>query len=417
MKLLPSEGLIKNLLMKAERFVASGRQSEAIGVYNEILAIDPENAVALNGLGNRMLASGDARSACSYLARASAIDPKAPWIWLNLSIAYRLAGDPGAELQALDQALIADPYFMIALLEKARWFERNGRAREAVRAYRSLLEAVPLLDNLSGQFKDALAHARELVQKDNAEIDSALRASTATLEIKSERFEHCVDILVGRRKVYVQQPVGLHFPYLPAVQFFDRELFPWLKQLEGSTRAIRAELEQLIADDFASTPYVQISEGQPVNQWKDLNHSLAWSAIYLCKNGVLNAPVIERCPAAWRALSALPLTDIPNQGATIMFSTLKPYTVIPPHHGITNTRSVVHLPLIVPEGCSFRVGSEDRVLEEGLAWVFDDTIEHEATNRSDEVRVILIADIWNPYLTEDEKSLLRTANLVLQELA
>ncbi len=76
-----------------------------------------------------------------------------------------------------------------------------------------------------------------------------------------------------------------------------------------------------------------------------------------------------------------------------------PNTRIPPHHGVANTRLVCHLPLIVPEGCWFRVGAETRLWERGRAWVFDDTIEHEALNPSSALRVILIIDIWHPGLT------------------
>ena len=59
----------------------------------------------------------------------------------------------------------------------------------------------------------------------------------------------------------------------------------------------------------------------------------------------------------------------------------------------------MHLPLIVPPGCGFRVGSETREWVPGKAWVFDDTIEHEAWNLSDVPRGVLIFDIWNPFLT------------------
>jgi aspartyl/asparaginyl beta-hydroxylase (cupin superfamily) len=82
-----------------------------------------------------------------------------------------------------------------------------------------------------------------------------------------------------------------------------------------------------------------------------------------------------------------------------MFSILKPRTRIPPHTGVANTRLVLHLPLIVPEGCGFRVGGETRAWREGDAWVFDDTIEHEAWNDSDEPRAILICDVWSPHLS------------------
>ena len=90
-----------------------------------------------------------------------------------------------------------------------------------------------------------------------------------------------------------------------------------------------------------------------------------------------------------------------------------PRTHIPPHTGVTNTRLTVHLPLIVPPNCGFRVGSETREWVPGKAWVFDDTIEHEAWNRSDAPRAVLIFDIWNPILTAAERDLVRAATEVV----
>jgi len=97
--------------------------------------------------------------------------------------------------------------------------------------------------------------------------------------------------------------------------------------------------------------------------------------------------------------------DAENFGPTIMFSVLAPRTHIPPHSSVTNARLVVHLPIIVPPSCRFRVGNETREWRSGKAWVFDDTINHEAWNDSDEYRIILMIDIWNPLLTVAEREL------------
>jgi aspartyl/asparaginyl beta-hydroxylase (cupin superfamily) len=37
--------------------------------------------------------------------------------------------------------------------------------------------------------------------------------------------------------------------------------------------------------------------------------------------------------------------------------------------------------------------------------LFDDTLEHEAWNRSDEDRIVLIFEVWKPELTAAEKEL------------
>jgi aspartyl/asparaginyl beta-hydroxylase (cupin superfamily) len=68
-----------------------------------------------------------------------------------------------------------------------------------------------------------------------------------------------------------------------------------------------------------------------------------------------------------------------------------------------NARLICHVPLIVPEGCGFRVGNETRRWEVGKALIFDDTIEHEAWNDSKEDRLLLIFDIWRPELSEVER--------------
>ena len=69
-----------------------------------------------------------------------------------------------------------------------------------------------------------------------------------------------------------------------------------------------------------------------------------------------------------------------------------------------NCRLICHLPLIVPPGCWLRVGNETRHWEEGKLMIFDDSIEHEAKNESDQTRIILLFDIWRPELSEHERT-------------
>src|SRR5690606_31391667 len=76
-----------------------------------------------------------------------------------------------------------------------------------------------------------------------------------------------------------------------------------------------------------------------------------------------------------------------------------------PTPGSTNIRAIVHLPLLLPGRCRFRVGNVTRKWRMNEAWVFDDTIEHQAWNESSELRVILIFDVWNPHLSEAERAL------------
>ena len=58
------------------------------------------------------------------------------------------------------------------------------------------------------------------------------------------------------------------------------------------------------------------------------------------------------------------------------------------------------------------MGGTTREWVPGKAWVFDDTIEHEAWNLSDTPRAILIFDIWNPLLSAAERDMITTATEV-----
>jgi len=200
----------------------------------------------------------------------------------------------------------------------------------------------------------------------------------------------------------------VHFPFLPADEFFDREHFPWLRFAEEHSEAIRAELIALLNDGAPGLrPYVAMEPGTPPNKWSPFDHSLDWGAWYMWRFGVKQEEACARAPATARMLEQLPLADMPGRGPTAFFSLLRPKTRLPAHTGVSNLRAIVHLPLIVPAGCGFRVGGETREWKVGEAFAFDDTIEHEAWNDSDELRGILIFDVWNPHLTLTERGLMR----------
>jgi aspartyl/asparaginyl beta-hydroxylase (cupin superfamily) len=371
-----------------------------------------EDPAQLNSAGLRALNQGDPAAAAALLARAAAADPASPLLWYNLSMAHRAGGDSLAEEQALDRALDLDPYFDHALLSRGRVCEDRDDIPAALGYYDRLLAAHdPNVPHGPG-FAAGLAAARALVEDHRRRtadrLDTALApALESVAEADSLRFRHFVDTSVGRRKIYVHQPLVLHYPYLPAEQFFSRDHFPWLPALEAATPVIRAELQALLAaNDGGFAPYVAYPAGAPVNQWAALNHNDAWSARFFLEHGIPQAELRTRCPQTAALLDSLPLFDLPGRGPVAFFSLLKPRTHIPPHTGATNIRTIIHLPLIVPADCRFRVGNETRGWVEGEAFAFDDTIEHEAWNGSDALRAVLIIDAWNPHISAAERRLL-----------
>ncbi|HEV2866302.1 MAG TPA: aspartyl/asparaginyl beta-hydroxylase domain-containing protein, partial [Allosphingosinicella sp.] len=174
---------------------------------------------------------------------------------------------------------------------------------------------------------------------------------------------------------------------------------------EAATDAIAAEFEAVMSAERAElVPYIQYSADQPVRQWAGLNWNRAWTAIHLLLNGQRVGANARHCPVTLALLERIGQPHIAGRSPNAMFSLLAPRTRIPPHNGVANTRLVCHLPLIVPEHCWFRVGAETHPWKRGKAWIFDDTIEHEAANDSDQLRVVLIFDLWHPGLGEAERA-------------
>ena len=85
------------------------------------------------------------------------------------------------------------------------------------------------------------------------------------------------------------------------------------------------------------------------------------------------------------------LEQIPNL-TTAGFSALAPGTCIAPHTGYPDGVLRCHLGLVIPPDCALRVGDDVQAWENGKCLIFDDTAEHEAWNRSDRTRVVLLLD-------------------------
>jgi aspartate beta-hydroxylase len=295
-----------------------------------------------------------------------------------------------------------------AVMHAARIHELKGETRAAAAAYRTALQSIPQF--VPSSARPLMEHARQQVLANDAALEAFLGEQLADLRARHGnqelgRFDRCLDTLLRKRRVYRPAPSFMYFPQLPAIEFYERGDFPWLDRIEAAAGDIRAELIEVLADGPATLePYVSV-DGTPQDRWRELNNSRRWGVFYLWKAGAPVEENLARCPKTAAALADWPRCDLLHTGPTAVFSILDGKTRIPPHVGVNNARLIVHVPLIVPEGCGFRVGAETRSWEPAKAFVFDDTIEHEAWNDSDEPRAVLILDTWNPYLTEAEREM------------
>jgi len=375
-------------------------------------AADQTNpAPALEAEADRAAGRGDAAAARKLLEQATRADPERSELWLKLAAMCRALGDLPAALAAVSGALRIEPLGFMPLLLKASLLERLGKEEEAGEIYGYALAQAP--DDIPPHLASMAAHASERHEAHVA-ASAARLASAATAveeglsEAERRRVARFRTNVLRKTRPYHSEPTHFHYPGLREREFHDRDAFAWLDALEAAAAAITEDFERVTAAEHAQlVPYIQYTDDQPLRQWAALNRDRAWSAIHLVQNGVTIDANARHCPATMALLDGLDQPDIPRRGPNAMFSLLAPGTHIPPHTGVANTRLVCHLPLIVPPGCWFRVGDERREWEVGKAWVFDDTIEHEAANPSDTLRVLLIVDTWHPDLSPGERAAVR----------
>jgi len=411
---------INALGIEAVRMGQAGRDQEAVRLWSRILDAEPNHVPALTALGQRAFRSGDLSSAHVAFKRLVALNDGDIQQWINLALICQGLKDEIGEEAAIQRVLMLDAMDLLGLILRANLLERQGKTHLAASAYGAAAVVAPPLDRLAPDLRPAVLHAmayRDDYQKNfglfmDQYLDPHYQSCAGE---KLDRFRDSIDILVGRKHRYESQSMMYHYPRLTPIEFFDRAEFPWLTPIEAATEAIRAEFLQVLNAEDGFMPYITYADDVPLNQWAELNNSSKWTAFHLYKKGEVVLENAAKCPVTMALLEHTPKPDQPGRTPAAMFSLLKPKTRIPPHTGVSNVRLVTHVPLIIPAGCGFRVGNQTREWVPGKAWVFDDTIEHEAWNDSDKLRVVLIFDIWHPHLTLVERKLITAMTAGLNE--
>lgn len=309
-------------------------------------------------------------------------DPCTPSAWLALGELRANQGDRLGALQA--------------------WFQAVTRAQ---RAGQWLDSATTPSDQL-----DAVVHAIEQVRSRRRELYFGAYADL--------RRSHGADALArvdralsahlresdGRPTDPRQRPRFFYFPELPSQPYLDPYAQPWARVVEDAYPAIRDEAIGLLREQSGPfEDFIRVRPGDRIDNYLG-GVNPAWEAFFFYRHGSRYDANHARCPVTSRVLDSVELCHIADHAPEICFSILKPGTHLLPHHGVTNVRVVMHLPLVVPAHCALNlVGVGEHHWREGELMMFDDTYRHEAWNRSDDIRVILLLDCWNPTLTDVER--------------
>ena len=208
-----------------------GQAADELRLLDEAVALAPSDPRVLNARGARALTDGDAATATEYFGRAANADPGEPILWMNLASATRLAGDADRERAALERALEIDRFYFGALLRKAELEERVGNKREAVLAWSAVISVVNATTPRAPIMDDAVRRGQEFLAAQTSDLANRLDSefgADRSQDPDMRRFNATMDLLLGRRSVFSNECQGLHFPFLPADEFFDKRHFPWL---------------------------------------------------------------------------------------------------------------------------------------------------------------------------------------------
>jgi aspartate beta-hydroxylase len=405
---------------EVERHLATGDLVGARRASEAYLAAHPRETDALTVHASVLMAAGDIEGASQLLA-VPAARPDAPFdIALRYGLCRAGLGDPVGARPALEAAVRArpdEPTVRLCLAEVVDDLD----ARAAVPLYfRAVCDAQNRGQWLSDAttpvpLRDRVKHAMQRIDSGRqALFHQVLDPHIATFGRDSlRRVADALTLYLGLQPAPPadprQRPKFFWMPSLPPTPFFDRALFPWYEALEAQAPAIREDMLARLSEPKELEPFLGTRDKAVEAQYLAGDaSSRAWDAYFFFRHGERFDAHHAACPRTSQALDAVPLTRIRGHAPEVLFSVLAPQSHITPHHGVTNTRVVTHLPLLIPEGdCALVVGGETHRWQQDRCITFDDTFLHEAWNRTGETRVVMILDTWNPYLDEAERIALK----------
>ena len=147
------------LLDRASQLRQAGDLGGAVNLLRGGAAEHADAPTVWNMLGILELELRDSAAAAGSFQRAVDIDP-APPLLLNLARAQRATGDFAGQLESLNRALSADPYYLPAILDKGEALFALGKDEEGLELYRLFFEGLDPNEQFPPPIVARLAAAR-----------------------------------------------------------------------------------------------------------------------------------------------------------------------------------------------------------------------------------------------------------------
>lgn len=183
--------------------------------------------------------------------------------------------------------------------------------------------------------------------------------------------------------------------------------YPQFKELEDNYETVRKECEALLA----IKEQIHDVQGMAGNDTQGGIHGIQWKS-FMFKAGRFIEENCEMCPETARIIKKIPRIK------QAFFSILYPNQYIVPHKGYYNGFMRYHMGIIIPDNnehnkCWLRVHTDpydNKIYDkasihkgEAYHWkngkgiIFNDNYLHDASNETDEIRVVLWIDVVRKY--------------------
>ena len=356
-----------------------GELDAAEKAFLRLLDRQPQDIEALRFVADCQSARGEHAAAIQRLRSAVQAQRDEPAIWVQLGSAQLAVGDFGAAVISFTRGLALAPRMFVARLQLGMAQEQLGQSHEALKAYFMAIESARVLGRwqddatTAPNLRTVVKYAMNYVNNGrhrlfHGALDPLRERYGSTELVRVERslaiyfFEQPANIPDTRQK-----PTFLYFPDIASQPYYPRKHFPWLEALEAATDTVRDELRAVLSQERSLESFLGEASPQAARGMLRSSSGLdpAWDAYFFYRHGQRHDEHCARCPRTTTLLDTLPLVRIRDHAPETLFSVLSPGTHILPHTGVTNTRLVTHLPLIVPPDCALRVGGEEHVWQEG----------------------------------------------------
>ncbi|MCB9188350.1 MAG: aspartyl/asparaginyl beta-hydroxylase domain-containing protein [Flavobacteriales bacterium] len=169
--------------------------------------------------------------------------------------------------------------------------------------------------------------------------------------------------------------------------FYDPDQYVFTNDFSDHYNLIKEELSSVLNIPLKALNEQTWAGERPNYLESSFERNLAWKTYVFKFFGISHLPNRESCPVISRLLDKYP------QIVTAEFSLLEPDTHILPHRGYTGELLRAHLGMVIPKGnAAIKVEEDERSWSENKWLVFDDSKIHEAWNKTNEIRIVLMID-------------------------